>query len=371
MPPLLLIAEREFRAYVATVSFWVALAIGPIAIVLAFAGVTLASKPSPPIVVSVAATDPATAQSALTAVSDAARLEGRSLRVSAGQNVGPRLLVSRTGGAATVRFDGAFPLSPSGRALVAATLERDALRRDASARMAPVPWRLSDTAERRVYDGGPTARFALVMMLWLTLTGSLGMLLNAVVRERSSRALETLLASASRMEIVLGKLTGVGAVSLLVIGAWLGTAAAAAPFTPAAAGPGAAVLSQLGDPAALVRAALIYVVAYLFYGLLTIALGAGARDSAQAQNLSRPMFAILLAAFFASLASVAGAAGGLSWLAWAPPFTPFILLLRGPGAIGGNEVLAIGLTLAGAALCARAAAVRMQVGTHCRRSALA
>jgi ABC-type Na+ efflux pump permease subunit len=197
------------------------------------------------------------------------------------------------------------------------------------------------------------------------------MLLNAVVRERSSRALETLLASASRMEIVLGKLTGVGAVSLLVIGAWLGTAAAAAPFTPAAAGPGAAVLSQLGDPAALVRAALIYVVAYLFYGLLTIALGAGARDSAQAQNLSRPMFAILLAAFFASLASVAGAAGGLSWLAWAPPFTPFILLLRGPGAIGGNEVLAIGLTLAGAALCARAAAVRMQVGTHCRRSALA
>ena len=83
----------------------------------------------------------------------------------------------------------------------------------------------------------------------------------------------------------------------------------------------------------------LYLLAYLFFGLITVALGAKAADSAAAQNLSRPMFAVLLAVFFAALAATRGAGGVLSGLVYAPPFTPFMLLLAPPSPAG--QVLAL------------------------------
>jgi ABC-2 type transport system permease protein len=247
---------------------------------------------------------------------------------------------------------------------VVKSLERDALARRVGD--APPAWRIAGGGGARpaasAFAAGAAARFGLVMLLWLTLTGSLGMLLNAVVRERANRALEMLLGAARPVDIVFGKLVGVGAVSLLVLSVWLG-AAALAPLAPGASGPTAAVLAALGDPAVLARAGVVYVAGYAFYGLLTIAIGAAARDSAQAQNLSRPMFAVLLAAFFASLASVAGAASQLNWLVWAPPFTPFMLLLEPPSAISPAQLaISLGVLAASAALCAVAAMRRLSLG---------
>ena len=366
-PPFLLIAEREFRAYVATVSFWVALVVGPAAIGLALVmSSALAAPPVRPVSVAVVAPDPAVRQSATAALVDAARAEGRPIAVTTtAQGAAARLSVSQSAdGGGVVAFEGAAPLSASGRALVARTMERDALARRAG--LAAPAWRIAAGGGVRkvgpALDAGATGRFGLVMMLWLTLTGSLGMLLNAVVRERANRALEMLLGAARPADIVFGKLVGVGGVSMLVLSVWMG-AAALAPLAPGASGPAAAVMAQLGDLAVLARAGVIYVVGYAFYGLLTIAIGAAARDSAQAQNLSRPMFAVLLAAFFASLASVAGAAARLNWLVWAPPFTPFILLLEAPSAMSPAQlVAALGVLAASATLCAIVAMRRLKLG---------
>jgi len=162
-------------------------------------------------------------------------------------------------------------------------------------------------------------------MLWLTLTGSLGMLLQAVARERANRALESLLASARGWEIVAGKLLGVGAVSLLILIAWLGSAAFFSAFSTPGAGLIPAVLADFARPLTLLRDALIYVCAFGFYGAATLVLGAMARDSASAQNVARPLFLLLLAAFFIALATPAGAP---SWLTYIPPLTPFLLLVN-------------------------------------------
>ena len=54
---------------------------------------------------------------------------------------------------------------------------------------------------------------------------TLRMLLQAIVRERSHRSLEGLLASTRPQEIIFGKLLGVGLLSILVLGAWLGVGA--------------------------------------------------------------------------------------------------------------------------------------------------
>ncbi|HEX5380007.1 MAG TPA: ABC transporter permease [Phenylobacterium sp.] len=277
--PVMLIAGREFRAYAATLSFWVALAIGPAIMggALLMTGGHSLTPPSPPTIAIVPAAD----------------------------------------GAFEARFSSDFPLSETGRAQLLRMVEAEGRLGGALRSAAPAG------SERP--DLHRVSSFALVMMLWMTLTGSLGMLLQAVVRERSNRSLESLLAAARPSDIVMGKLAGVGAVSVLVVTAWLGSSLALAGLSPETGGLVSSLLHGFAEPLQLIRAGLIYLLAFGFYGLVTIAVGARARDNADAQNLARPMFAVLLAVFFTVLA-VAGGAGGLGWLAFAPPFTPFILL---------------------------------------------
>lgn len=290
-PPLWLIAGREFRAYAATASFWVALAIGPL---LMGGGLLLAGSQTH---------TPATATATLS--------------------------LSRTPQGTEARFSDGFPLSAEGRRAVIQALEQNG---------APGPVRLTAAPAKPKLDLGGVTRFALVLMLWMTLTGSLGMLLQAVVRERSNRALESLLAAASPTDIVLGKLVGVGAVSVLVLSAWLGSSAALGAFIPASGGGLAALIHGLSAPLTLLRAGLIYLLAFGFYGLTTVAVGAKARDNADAQNLARPMFAVLLVVFFTAMAA-AGGAQNLTWLSYAPPFTPFMLLIAPQDPV--NELIAV------------------------------
>jgi len=317
-----LIAEREFRTYVATFSFWAALAIGPLA---AGGGLLLVegTHPTQAAPVVVVSRDPNLAHAVQVALEGAASLEGRHLAFA------PSGVAVTAAASAPAQidliFESGFPLSGSGRALVARTLERDAARRAAGAIPLEVHQRLSFVASA---GRGPAsiARFLLMAMLWLTLTGSLGMLLQTVVRERATRALESLLASAAPWQIMLGKLIGVGGVSLLILGAWLGSSAALALFVPQA-GLAPSVLMELVRPGLLLGAALLYCLAYAFYGSVTVALGAMARDSASAQNLSRPMFILLVMAFFVAMAAAMGNVSSLSWLLYIPVFTPFLLLI--------------------------------------------
>ncbi|HEY0648454.1 ABC transporter permease, partial [Phenylobacterium sp.] len=174
--PVWLIAAREFRTYAATTSFWVALALGP----LLMGGALLLTSGPPK----------APASASLT-------------------------LVAEDRGARAV-FSDNFPLSEAARREVVAAIARDGRLSGPVTVSAPA---------KATFDAAAVSRFALVMMLWLTLVGSLGMLLQAVVRERANRALESLLAAARPIDIVLGKLAGVGAVSALVLVAWVGSAA--------------------------------------------------------------------------------------------------------------------------------------------------
>jgi ABC-type Na+ efflux pump permease subunit len=120
-----------------------------------------------------------------------------------------------------------------------------------------------------------------------------------------------------------------------------------------AGGLAGALLQDMAHPASLVRAAIVYLAAYAFYGLTTVAIGARARDNADAQNLARPMFAVLLAAFFATLAATGGAARQLQWLVFLPPFTPFMLLIAPqPPMIEAAALALLALAAVGAAVLA-------------------
>jgi len=358
--PIWLIAEREFRTYVATLSFWAALAIGPLA---AGGGLLLAQsahRPAEPVAITVAGPDANLARAAQVALKEAASLDGRGVTFT---GTGARLVIAApVPGALDLHFDPGFPLSAAGRALVARTLERDAARRGSTATPLTVHQVLPGAATTPRRDPAAAARFLLMAMLWLTLTGSLGMLLQTVVRERATRSLESLLAATSPWQIMTGKLAGVWGVSLLVLAAWIASSEALALFVPKA-GLAPAVMTELTRPGLLLRAAAIYCLAYGFYGSVTVAMGALARDSASAQNLSRPMFILLMAAFFIALAlAMDSASASPSWLLYVPPLTPFLLLVYPASALSWSMQLGlVGLMAAATALVACFAASRFNL----------
>ena len=321
--PLLLIAEREFRTYVATVSFWLSLAMAP----LGATGVLLFSAhQQPAMMVTIEAQDRLVVQSATRALNEAGHLEGRSFMF--GQSGARVTILSRQPQFLDVAFSGDFPLSPLGRAMVGHMIERDAARR--SLGKAPLVVREKPDIAA-VSDRVALSRLAVMSILWLLLTGSLGMLLQAVVRERANRALESLLACVRPWQIVVGKILGVGSVSLLVLAGWGTTAFLLSRFAGQSS-PLAGLLAEFSNPAILVRDGVIYVCAFAFYGTTAVMFGALARDGASAQNVARPMFVLLLAGFFVALGS-AGAAAWWPWLIYIPPFTPFLLLVKSPGCV--------------------------------------
>lgn len=344
-----LIAGREFRVYVATASFWVALALGPLVLIgaMAFAQLSAAHAAGSPVMVT--SNDARLGKAAEEAVRAAATVDRRSIAIA--ESARDALIIRRMpDGGVMLTFSPQFPLSPAARALVASKLElADMARVAGGARPKAYSVEATTAPDAAKAAAGVTmSRLALVIILWTTLTGSLGMLLQAVTRERTNRALESLLASARPWEVAVGKVLGVGGVSLLVLVSWLAASAAMALFAPAGDGLLRAVIGQLGDPALLARAVVIYVLAFAFYGLVTVALGARARDSAAAQNLARPMFILLVAVFFVSL-TIVGGAQGFGWLVYVPPFTPFMLLLLQSASATSELIAVLGLALATAA----------------------
>jgi len=335
--PILLIAEREFRTYIATLSFWLSLVVAPLAI-----GVAALLSGGHPMAVSIQASNAELLRSAKLALQEASRLEGKSFVF--GQGGASLILSQRTPQAFEATFSSDFPLSATGRAMVDHVIERDLVRAQTGTANFVVQETAIQSAAR--VDAARLSRLATMAVLWLTLTGSLGMLLQAIARERANCALESLLASVQAWEVVAGKLAGVGAISLLILFVWLGSAAASVAFLPPQTGLVGAVLLDLAQPVNLLRDALIYVCAFAFFGAATLALGAMARDSASAQNLARPLFLVLLAAFFVALGTLQSD-GASSWLIYFPPFTPFLLLVNSAGDVAAmSQAILLGMLIA-------------------------
>ncbi len=355
---LRLIAQREVVAYASVPSFWVAMLMGPLLMLLAAVVGNTLSHPvaPPPLPIAIEAPDAAVAASAREALRHAAELSGEAITfVDPAMNAKAATVIK-----VDVDASGSMAAHVSGQPLskiATVLLQKDLAQAGLTQRLrnagasdsvlaaadglkvsideAPV----ARTGPAQTSDPGRFGRFSVMLLLWMTLIGALGMLLQAIVRERSNRALESLLSAARPSEIVYGKLAGVGALSVLVLAVWLG-AGAVIGATPIGAGSANTVgflLKSLKDPLVVARATLIYVMAFAMYGSAMIGLGAVARDVPSAQNLSRPIFGILLIIFFVGLAQLAGGPQGLGWLVYVPLFSPFMLLLAPPEAIGALQ----------------------------------
>jgi ABC-2 type transport system permease protein len=179
--------------------------------------------------------------------------------------------------------------------------------------------------------------FALGLVLWSAVLTGASILLNSVMEEKSNRVLEILAASATTLELMGGKILGVAALALTLLGVW-GALGFASLITGA---PGLAedLSSVLIGEGFLLYFALYAVLGYLMYAAAFAAIGAFCESTRDAQALLGPVMLLLtVPVFFMGLALREPDSPLLRILSWIPPFTPFIMLPRAAGEVAWWEI---------------------------------
>lgn len=179
-----------------------------------------------------------------------------------------------------------------------------------------------------------------VYLLWVAIFAVSQMLLNSVIEEKSNRLIEVLLSSVTPTQFMMGKLMGIAAVGLVMLGAWLGslfavgfwqTRSAAA---TAAAGSGIsevpqAVMQVLQGTWLLPAFIFYFICGYILYAAVFLTIGSLCNTIKEAQNFMGPMMLVLMVPLFLMPFIPRDPNGPLATvLSWIPFYTPFVMMNR-------------------------------------------
>lgn len=181
---------------------------------------------------------------------------------------------------------------------------------------------------------------AFVYLLWVAVFSIAQMLLNSVIEEKSNRIIEVLLSSVTPVELMAGKLVGIAAVGLVMVGSWIGTLflvgfwmAGSAAASGAAAG-GASrlpleLMTLLGDSWILPAFGLYFLLGYVLYSAVILAIGSTCNTIKEAQNYMGVIVLLMMVPLVAMTFIPRDPNGPIAtFLSWIPPYTPFVMMNR-------------------------------------------
>jgi ABC-2 type transport system permease protein len=145
-------------------------------------------------------------------------------------------------------------------------------------------------------------------------------LMTSTVEEKSSRVVEVLLAAVSPLELMWGKLLGQLGVGLLVMGVYVALGLL-----------GMAQFAMIGllDPHLVLWLIVFFLITYLVFGALMMAIGASVNQIAEAQSLNGPIMLLLILPYI--LAPIIGQAPNSTFsivVSFIPPVNTFSMLAR-------------------------------------------
>src|SRR5262249_27382736 len=199
-------------------------------------------------------------------------------------------------------------------------------------------------------------------VLWSIVFSVANMLLSGVIEEKSNKILDSLLTSVTPIQLLVGKLLGVAAVSLTLFLFWglLGGTL----LNGAALHLGESVLGQIAapflDPRLLAAFLIGFFFGYLMYGAIFLALGSICESIQEAQTLLGPI-ALVLAVPMMLVAPALDNPNSpvVAAASWVPLFTPFMLLMRAPAGLSWGEIAGMAAVMLGAVLIVLALASRV------------
>lgn len=162
--------------------------------------------------------------------------------------------------------------------------------------------------------------FVLGVLMFLGIVFGGQGLMTSTVEEKSSRVVEVLLASVSPLELMTGKLVAQLGVGLMIIGMYVGL--------------GLFALTQfamfgLVDPSLVVYLVIFFILSYLVYGALMLAIGAAVNQMAEAQSLMGPVMMLMMVPYL--LSPIIGRAPNSNIavaLSFVPPINSFVMMSR-------------------------------------------
>jgi len=183
---------------------------------------------------------------------------------------------------------------------------------------------------------------AFVYLLWVAVFSIAQMLLNSVIEEKSNRIIEVLLSSVTPVELMAGKLIGIAAIGLVMITAWVGTLfvvilwmAGTMSAGASAASAGAAtqlpleLMTLLGDSWILPAFALYFLLGYVLYSAVILAIGSTCNTIKDAQNYMGVIVLLMMVPLVAMTFIPRDPNGPIATaLSWIPPYTPFVMMNR-------------------------------------------
>ncbi|MDZ4777229.1 MAG: ABC transporter permease, partial [Alphaproteobacteria bacterium] len=333
MREIYLIARREYLAYVAAWGFWLSLLTAPLLLALFAVGPMLAGRAEPTRALVVIAEDVRDAEAII--ASFAARSADALPRyvvapapATTARDIGPwltgqktltvegeqrplfaALFVKRSGEAVSIDYwsTNLTDRSAADRAVraVSGRMRAEALSaRGLDAAETTRIEALAPTLEQYDPRGAPGAAvtdrerapylvgMVLSFVLWSAVMGVANMLLTGVIEEKSNKILDSLLTSASPLQILVGKLLGVAAVSFTLFSVW-GLLGGGALGMASTAGVGVDLAQAALNPSLIGAFVIFFLGGYLIYGALFLALGSLCDTLQESQSLLGPVFLVL------------------------------------------------------------------------------
>jgi ABC-2 type transport system permease protein len=194
------------------------------------------------------------------------------------------------------------------------------------------PTRSGDKKEAMARTVADYLPVGLAFLLFVVSMMNASVLLQGVIEEKSTRMIEVLLSCAAPRQILIGKLIGVIAVSLVTILAWGLMLLLLAVFAghDAIATVSSAVSAVLG--VSLLPLILVYFLCQiLIYGAIFLAIGSMAASLADAQALLGPAMLFLILPNLLIGGILQDPSGDVArYVSWIPIYTPFLMLVRLP-----------------------------------------
>lgn len=178
---------------------------------------------------------------------------------------------------------------------------------------------------------GVVLAYVLFFLLYMVIVLYGQQVMNSVIEEKSSRAVEVVISTVKPFELMMGKLFGVGLVGLTQLAIWLGSLAALT--APAVLSSLAFVPEDAGipslEPSLAVHFLICFVLGYFLYASFYAAIGSAFNNVQEAQQLASVAVIFLIAplVLFVPVINDPGA----TWAAVAsmvPLFTPLLMMLR-------------------------------------------
>jgi len=169
-----------------------------------------------------------------------------------------------------------------------------------------------------------------VYLLWVAIFAISQMLLNNIIEEKSNRIIEVLLSSVTPGELMMGKLFGIAAIGLTMVGVWMASLFGALVWKSGGASEITGQLLLALRTSNLIPMFLLYfLLGYLLYATLILALGSVCNTLKEAQSYMGMVTMLMMVPMLTMPFIPKDPNGTLARvLSWIPIYTPFTMMNR-------------------------------------------